>query len=276
MEIVAGNIANQINNCLGETNPNDLSTEEDEKEVSREVTADELSSAHRTQICTVASKLSGIEFTIDQCCEAIEKLRELGFEVRVFKNVTYAFGDKRLKESPDRWLFDQISENRISPTSATTEELIMICEVREKPDVMDEQMWIQKPYPDDPFAEELKILYKELDRDQLVNGKIFPESRGGFTYTQLENIVLPRFSNKAGLKVVCMPQIYVSVLANDHPEIGNGRSTEWRSDKVDENHVMIGGRSERGPVRFVYYDWKEDPYPNRGFRVCIVLEQESA
>ena len=270
-ETLAKSIADQIMDFLIKIDSSDRSAVEDEEPMSREITADELPQLYQEQIRIAASKLSGTEFGTDQCCEAIIKLRELGFEVRIFKRTTYAFGDKRLAELPDKWFFDQIDNKKISPESAATDELIVICEVKEKPDVIDENMWIQKPYENDPFVEELRTLHDELDRKRLVNGQILPESRAGFTYTQLVNVVLRRFSEKFGLPVICMPQIFASVLANDHPEIGSGRSTEWRSDNIGEHHVVISGRSERGPTRFVYYDWKEDPYHNRGFRVCIIL-----
>lgn len=275
VEVVAKNIANQIEDLLERIGSGDQPAEENEETMSREVAVDELSDIHKGQICIAASKLSGTKFTTDQCHEAIATLRKLGFEIRRFNRTTYTSSDIRLKELPEKWFFDQIDSGMMSSESATTEDLIVICEVREKPDVVDEKMWIQKPYPNDPFSEELKALHEELARNRLVDGKILPEARAGFTYTQLESVVLPRFSAKIGLKVICMPQIYASVLANTHPEIGRGRSTEWRSDNIGENHVVISGRSERGPVRFVYYDWKEDPYPNRGFRLCIVLQPKS-
>jgi len=68
-----------------------------------------------------------------------------------------------------------------------------------------------------------------------------------------------------------MPAIYACVLANDHPEISKGRSTEWRGDTIGTSHALISGRSDRGPIRYIYYDTKDDPYPNRGFRLCVKL-----
>ncbi len=150
----------------------------------------------------------------------------------------------------------------------------MICEIRPKPDVHNNEYWVQQPYADDPFVGELSALHQQIDGYKPKVG-VPPTSRAAFTFDELQKYVLPALSKKAGVKFECMSAIHACILANDHPEISAGRSTEWRGDTIGESHAVISGRSDRGPIRYVYYDVMSDPYINRGFRLCVPLSTSS-
>lgn len=270
---LANSIATQIKDEQAKfVSPNDIYRSESEtSSISREPSMEDLTDSQKTKICNVAGNLSGKTYPLDQIEEALESLRSMGFEVHVFAHTTVAKSDPRLNEPPDDWFFKQVADGKLSRNAVTIPDAVMICEVREKPDVIDDTLWVQLPYPNDPFVQEMEEAHREVGRNNVAGGKIMPTSRAGFTFYQLEEVVLPKLSEKAGITVRCMPQMYASILANTHPEIGNGRSTEWRSDEVGTTHVVISGRSVRGPVKHVYYDHKGDPYHNRGFRVYMIL-----
>jgi len=145
----------------------------------------------------------------------------------------------------------------------------MICEVRPKPDVVDTLRWVESPYVGDPFESELRELHRQLDAAK-PGQPVPPSSRAAFSYRELQEHVLPRLSEKAGIRLQCMPAIHACILANDHPEMSDGRSTEWR-EEISASHAIISGRSDRGPIHHLYFDSKDDPYINRGFRLCTIL-----
>ncbi|MDD3897103.1 MAG: hypothetical protein PHU04_04715 [Candidatus Peribacteraceae bacterium] len=241
--------------------------------LSRVLTVDELSPEHLVTVCTMASWLASR--SIDDANTAIAVLAEHGFEIRAFESTTFVPHDPRLEEAPNTWLFDQVQNKTMPRSVIATENMVMICEVRPKPDVVSDECWIQTAYKNDPFGKELVALHEQLDGYK-PEKRIDPRSRAGFTFHELEQHILPVLSQKIGVQLECMPAIHACVLANDHPEISAGRSTEWRGDTIGKSHAVISGRSDRGPIRYVYYDVKNDPYPNRGFRLCVRLGSESS
>lgn len=241
--------------------------------LSRVLSAEDLSADHLACVCTMASHLA--KKNIMEGTEALAVLAAHGFEVREFSARTFQPHDPSLREAPNEWLFSQISHGAISAQTATLQDIIMICEVRPKPDVIDDKCWIQQPYANDPFTKELAMLHRQLDSYK-PEKRINPSSRAGFTFCELSQHVLPALSERAGVEFQCMSALYACALVNDHPEMSHGRSTEWRGDKMGENHALISGRSDRGPLRYLYYDVVTDPYPNRGFRLCVVLNSSAS
>ncbi|MBU0458610.1 hypothetical protein KJ652_01085 [Patescibacteria group bacterium] len=244
-----------------------------ETELSQEVANGELCPEYLEQICTMASRLASIEITDGE--EAVSTLRIHGFEIRKFSPTIFEPNDPRLAEAPNEWLFDQVQNDALPHSAIETDDTIMICEVRPKPDVVSDTLWMQVAYENEPFGEELAVLHRKLDGDK-PEKRIDPQSRAGFTFRELETDVLPALSKKAGVNFECMPTIHACILANAHPNISAGRSTEWRGDTIGDSHAIISGRSVRGPIRHTYYDEIDDPYANRGFRLCVRLTLPSS
>lgn len=239
-----------------------------EASLSREVEAGELSAEQCETVCRMASRLASDEIVDGEAAMAV--LKKHGFEIREFAATTFVPNDPRLQQAPSAWLFEQSQTGLISPEVTQSKNILMICEVRRKPDVLNDRCWVQMPYEGDPFQEQLVALHGQLDGYK-TEKKIDPTSRAGFTFHELVTHVLPLLSEKMGVTLTCMPALYACILANDHPEMSNGRSTEWREETSSAEHALISGRSDRGPIRYVYYDAKSDPYPNRGFRLCVLL-----
>lgn len=243
-----------------------------EEHMSREAALEDLLSKHIAQICAMASSFEQKQIT--DAAEALSILRKRGFEVRKFVGMCFLPDDPRLQEAPNEWLFKQVESGALPPNATNPEDSLMICEIRPKPDVHCDECWIQEPYQDDPFADDLALLHAKLDGDK-TEKRVQPRSRAGFTFYELQQHVLPALSRKAGVRFACMSAIHACMLANDHPRISAGRSTEWRGDTIGESHAVISGRSDRGPIRYVYYDVMSDPYINRGFRLCVPLSISS-
>lgn len=243
-----------------------------ETKLSQEVASEELCPDHLKQICTMASQLASKEVSDGE--EATSILKMYGFEIRKFNSTTFVPNDPRLAEAPDEWIFDQVQNNVLPHSAIETDDIIMICEVRPKPDVISDTFWMQVAYENEPFETELAVLHEQLDGDKLEK-RIDPKSRAGFTFRELTTDVLPALSKKAGVELECMTAIHACILANTHPDISAGRSTEWRGDTIGDSHAIISGRSVRGPIRHTYYDEIDDPYPNRGFRLCVRLGKDN-
>ncbi|MFH1670404.1 MAG: hypothetical protein ABIA92_02355 [Patescibacteria group bacterium] len=239
-------------------------------QLSMEATVEELSPEHVIQICTMASNLGKRKITDAE--DSLMTLREHGFEVRKFMATKFVPDDPRLREAPNQWIFKQVESGALPASATEPVESIMICEIRPKPDVHSDECWIQEPYANDPFIGELSLLHEQIDGYKL-GKRVQPTSRAGFTFYELQEHVLPSLSKKAGVQLECMPAIHACILANDHPEVSAGRSTEWRGDTIGESYAVISGRSDRGPIRYTYYDVMSDPYINRGFRLCVRLGQ---
>ena len=235
--------------------------------LSHEVSAAELPAEYMEAVCRMASALTGRP--LSSAVEAIDALKQFGFEVRRFSKTTFIPNDPRLREAPNEWIFQRVHSGDIPENSVTSEDLVIICEVRPKPDVVDDVRWVQSPYVGDPFENELRELHQQLDGAK-PGQPVPPSSRAAFSFHELQEHVLPKLSRKAGIRLQCMPAIHACILANDHPEMSDGRSTEWR-EEISASHAIISGRSDRGPIHHLYFDSKGDPYINRGFRLCAIL-----
>ena len=244
-----------------------LPSQQEAQPLSLEVTAAQLPAEYAEDVCRMASALAGRSLSVPE--EAIDILKQFGFEVRRFCKTTFVPHDPRLREAPNEWIFQRVRSGDIPQDSIVSQDIFMICEVRPKPDVVDNIRWVQSPYAEDPFEEQLRELHQQLDGAKL-GQPVPPSSRAAFSFHELQEHVLPTLSRRAGIRLQCMSAIHACILANDHPEMSDGRSTEWR-EEISASHAIISGRSDRGPIHHLYFDSKGDPYINRGFRLCAIL-----